>query len=56
VLPLDVPVLVFGAGAVESVRHGLSAGAELSIVGAMLLVAIVGAPLAASAAVRIALD
>jgi heme exporter protein B len=56
VLPLCVPVLIFGAGAVDMVNAGLGAGANLSLLGAGLLVAIVGAPLAASAAVRIALD
>ena len=56
ILPLYVPVLVFGAGAVDAVRAGLSAGANLSLLGAGLAVAIVGAPFAAAAAVRIALD
>jgi len=56
VLPLYVPVLIFGAGAVDSVRAGLGATANLSLLGAGLLVAAVGAPFAAAAAVRIALD
>jgi heme exporter protein B len=56
VLPLYVPILIFGTGAVDAVRAGLSAGAQLSLLGAALLAAIVGAPLAAAAAVRIALD
>lgn len=56
ILPLYVPILIFGAGAVEAVRAGLSASAQLSLLGAALLLAIVGAPLAAVAAVRIALD
>jgi len=56
ILPLYVPVLIFGAGAVDSVRAGLGATANLSLLGAGLLVAIVGAPFAAAAAVRIALD
>lgn len=56
VLPLYVPVLIFGAGAVDAVRTGLGAGAELSLLGAGLLAALVGAPLAAAAAVRIAID
>lgn len=56
ILPLYVPVLVFGAGAVDAVQAGLSAGANLSLLGAGLAVAIVGAPFAAAAAVRIALD
>jgi heme exporter protein B len=56
VLPLYVPVLIFGAGAVDAVRAGLGASANLSLLGAGLLVAIVAAPFAAAAAVRIALD
>jgi len=56
VLPLTVPVLIFGAGAVDAVRAGLGAGANFSLLAAGLLIALVGAPLAAAAAVRIALD
>ena len=56
VLPLCVPVLVFGAGAVASVEAGLSAGANLSLLGAGLALGVVGAPFFAAAAVRIALD
>jgi heme exporter protein B len=56
VLPLCVPVLIFGAGAVAAVHSGLGAAGNLQLLGAGLLVAIVGAPLAAAAAIRIALD
>jgi len=56
ILPLYVPLLIFGAGAVESLRAGLAPGAQLSILAAALLTAIVGAPLACAAAVHIALD
>jgi len=56
ILPLYVPILIFGAGAVEASRVGLAAGGELSVLGAALLVAAIGAPLASAAAVRIALD
>jgi heme exporter protein B len=56
ILPLYVPVLIFGSGAVEAMRAGLAVGANLSLLGAGLLVAIVGAPFACAAAVRIALD
>ena len=56
VLPLYAPVLIFGAGAVEAVRAGVSAAPHLSLLGAGLLLALVGAPFAVSAAVRIALD
>jgi heme exporter protein B len=56
VLPLCVPVLIFGAGAVDAVRAGLTGGANLSLLGAGLALAIVAAPFAAATAVRIALD
>src|SRR6516225_10419703 len=44
ILPLYVPVLIFGAGAVDAWRAGMSVSANLSLLGAALLVAIVGAP------------
>ena len=56
VLPLYAPVLIFGAGSADALRAGLSATPNLSLLGAGLLLAMVGAPLAAAAAVRIALD
>jgi heme exporter protein B len=56
ILPLYVPVLIFGAGAVDAARSGLGADANISLLGAGLLLAIVGAPFAAASAVRIALD
>mgnify|MGYP001204072389 CR=1 FL=1 len=56
VLPLYVPVLIFGAGAVDAFRAGLGVDANLSLLGAGLIAAAVGAPFAAAAAVRIALD
>jgi heme exporter protein B len=56
VLPLYTPVLIFGAGAVDAHTAGQGAGAHLSILGALLVVALFFAPLAATAAVRIAVD
>jgi heme exporter protein B len=56
VLPLYVPVLIFGTGAVEALRVGLAVGANLSLLGAGLIVAVVGAPFACAAAIRVALD
>jgi heme exporter protein B len=56
ILPLYVPILIFGAGSIEAFRAGLGAGAQLSLLAAALLTALVGTPFAASAAVRIALD
>ncbi len=56
VLPLYVPVLIFGAGAVDASNAGLSTAAHFSLLGAMLVLAAVLAPLAASVSLRIALE
>jgi heme exporter protein B len=56
VLPLFIPVLVFGAGAVQAQASGLGAQAHFSILMAMLLPAAFFSPLACSAALRIALE
>ncbi len=56
VLPLYIPVLIFGAGSVDMWRAGLAISGNLSLLGAGLLLAVVGAPFAAAAAVRIAMD
>jgi heme exporter protein B len=55
VLPLYLPVLIFGAAAVEAGMNGASLYAPLAILGALLLAALPLAPLAAAAAVRNAL-
>lgn len=56
VLPLYVPALIFGAGAVESHISGLGAGGHLSLLAAILALAVFFAPWAATAALRIALE
>ena len=56
VLPRYVPVLIFGAGAVEATAAGLGATAHLSLLGALLLVALVFAPWATAVSVRIAVE
>jgi heme exporter protein B len=56
VLPLCVPVLIFGAGAVDAAAAGLAVGAHYSLLGAMLVLALFAAPIAAAAALRIALE
>lgn len=55
-LPLYVPVLVFGAGSVAASAQGLDPTGALLLLGAGLVVALVLAPLAAAAAIRIALN
>jgi heme exporter protein B len=54
-LPLHVPVLIFGAGSVARSAQGLDAIGALLFLGAGLVLALVLAPLAAAAAIRIAL-
>lgn len=56
VLPLYVPVLTFGAGAVGVARMGLSAQPHLLLLGGLLAGALALAPCAAAAALRLALD
>lgn len=53
VVPLYVPVLVFGAGAVSYAVRGLDVDGLLAILGAMLLASITLAPAAAAAGLRI---
>ena len=56
VLPLYVPVLIFGAGAVGAVMSGLGAQPHLLLLGAFFLVSLAFAPWAAAGALRISLD
>jgi heme exporter protein B len=56
VLPLYIPVLVFGAGAVNAVSVGMSPNGALSLLGGVLALSLVFAPLASSAALKIALE
>jgi heme exporter protein B len=53
VLPLSVPVLIFGAGAVDATLAGVSAAAPLLLLGAGLALAVPLAPLACAAALRV---
>jgi heme exporter protein B len=56
VLPLYIPVLIFGAGAVGASVAGTGPAAHLSLLGAFLLLALVFAPWATAAAIRIAVE
>ena len=53
VLPLCIPVLIFGAGAVSASEAGLAPNGHFYLLGAMLLLTSLGAPLATAAALRI---
>jgi heme exporter protein B len=56
VLPLYIPVLIFGVSAVEGEVMGLSGRPQLLILAAMLLGALALAPFASAAALRLALE
>jgi heme exporter protein B len=56
VLPLCIPVLIFGAGAVEAHTGGMGVAGHFSLLGALLALTLVSAPWVAAAALRIALE
>lgn len=56
VLPLYTPVLIFGAEAVTAAANGTNPEAHLSLLGALLVLAVSFAPWATAAALRISLD
>lgn len=56
VLPLYVPVLIFGAGAVGAQAAAIGAQSHLLLLGAFLVVASLFAPWAAAAGLRISLE
>jgi len=56
ILPLYIPVLIFGAGAVDASIIGVSPQANLYLLGALLAVSLVFVPWATSAALRISLE
>jgi heme exporter protein B len=56
VLPLYIPVLIFGAGAVGASLAGLDPAPHLSLLGAFLAVSSFVGPWAACAALRVSLD
>jgi len=56
VLPLYIPALIFGAGAVEASVMGTSPSAHLSLLGAFAIVSLLISPWATAAALRISLE
>ena len=56
VLPLYVPVLIFGANAVDAAAAGLEVRGQLYFMAALLLFALTLAPFAAAAALRISVS
>jgi heme exporter protein B len=56
VLPLCIPVLIFGTGAVEAITSGLSIASHLSLLGALLILALVFTPWVTAQALRISME
>lgn len=56
VMPLYVPVLIFGVNAVQQASDGFSSGAALSALAALLAMALLVSPFAAAAALKIGLQ
>jgi len=56
VLPLYIPVLIFGTGAVDAAISGMEFDGHLSLLGAFLVLALFTTPLATAAALRISVE
>jgi len=56
VLPLYVPALIFGAGAVEGVISGTGAEAHLSLLGAFLMMSLLLAPWVSAMALKVSVE
>jgi len=56
VLPLAMPVLIFGAGAAGAAALGEPVQAALCLLGALMILSLLGLPLATTAALRIAME
>jgi heme exporter protein B len=56
VLPLYIPVLIFGASAVQAAADNFSYGGQLAVLGALLALALPLTPLAVAAGLRISVD
>jgi heme exporter protein B len=56
ILPLYVPALIFGAGAVDGALSGTGAEAQLSLLAAFLVMSLLVAPWVAAAALRVSIE
>ena len=56
IVPLCIPALIFGSGAVSAVESGSSARGHFSLLGALLIMTALLAPLATAAALKIATE
>ena len=56
VLPLSIPALIFGTGAVAAVEGGQSPGGQFSMLGALLILTVLTAPIASATALRVSVE
>ena len=56
VIPLFIPILIFGAGAVKTVSLGIDANGHLLLLGSLLMLCATLAPIAISTALKISLN
>lgn len=56
VLPLCIPVLIFGTGAISAVGNGTSAASNLALLGAFLLFALLATPFVTTQALKISME
>jgi len=56
VLPLYIPVLIFGASAVQAAAEGFAYRGQLAVLGALLALALPLTPFAVASAVRVSVD
>jgi len=55
-LPLEVPILIFGSKAVDLAVHAEPAGASLKLLAAIFLLSLCLAPLGATMAMRVSVE
>ncbi len=55
ILPLYIPVLIFGTGTVQAAANGMPVQGSMAMMGALLLFALVTTPFAAAAGLRISI-
>ncbi len=56
ILPLCIPVLIFGSGAVEAARTGLDASGHFYLLSAILLISLILSPIACALSIRISVE
>ena len=56
ILPLYIPVLIFGASAIQSAAIGLDAAGQLYILSSILTFSLISTPFAAAAAIKISIN